>query len=131
MMDTGSAAGPQRPERAAPDELELTLERAETLVARAQKAFETTVQALEDAVRALKSMPETGEGEIVKDVRAMNNALMLAMEMQEKARVAGSRHFGTGAGNGGSGRLDLEAARAEIAERLARLRAAGVADRVP
>jgi hypothetical protein len=112
-------------------DLELTLERAELIVARCQEAFETAVEGLRDSVRVLRSMPETGERDVLKDVRQMNGAYLFAIEMQEKARVAGSRHFGTGAGNGGSGRLDLEAARAEIAERLARLRAAGVADRVP
>lgn len=108
-----------------PEDLELTLERAEMLVARAQRVFETTVEALEDAVEALKSMPEAGEREVMKDVKAMNVALMQAMDMQEKARVAGSRHFGKGTGSGSGGRLDLAAAREEIGERLARLRDAG------
>ncbi|MDG4649795.1 hypothetical protein P6F26_15225 [Roseibacterium sp. SDUM158017] len=109
------------------DDLELTLERAEMLVARAQEVFETTVEALQSAVRTLKSMPETGEREVVKDVRAMNGALMLALELQEKARVAGSRHFGTD----GGGKLDLDAARDEIAMRLACLRDAGGGGSVP
>jgi hypothetical protein len=104
-----------------PDDLELTLERAERLVARAQEVFETTVEALQEAVRTLKSMPETGEREVVKDVRAMNSALMLAIDLQEKARAAGSRHFRTD----GRGTLDLAEARKEIAVRLARLRDAG------
>ncbi|SRR6056297_1608116 len=108
------------------EERDLTLTRAETLVARAQEVFETTVDALQDAVRTLKSVPETGEREVVKDVRAMNSALMLAMEMQEKARVAGSKHFGGGTG----ARLDMVAARAEIGARLARLRDAADGDGV-
>jgi len=109
------------------DDLELTLQRAETLVARAQEVFETTVEALQDAVRTLKSMPDAGEREVIKDVRAMNSALMLAMELQEKARAAGSKHFGTEAG----ARLDLSAARDEIALRLACLRDAGDGDCLP
>jgi hypothetical protein len=105
-----------------PEDLDLTLERAEMLVARAQRVFETTVEALEEAVEALKSMPDSGERDVLKDVKAMNIALMQAMDMQEKARVAGSKHFGKGTGSGNGGRLDLAAAREEIAERLARLR---------
>jgi hypothetical protein len=118
MIDDSHERLPRKIEGAKTDDLELTLERAETLVARAQEVFETTVDALQEAVRTLKSMPETGEREVIKDVRAMNNALMLAMEMQEKARAAGSRHFGTDAGC----RIDLTAARDEIAMRLACLR---------
>jgi hypothetical protein len=53
----------------------MTLERAETLVARAQEVFETTVEVLQDTVRTLKAMPESGEREVMKDVRAMNSAL--------------------------------------------------------
>jgi hypothetical protein len=120
--DPEPARGPWR----VPDDLELTLERAETLVARAQEVFETTVEVLQDAVRTLKAMPDSGEREVVKDVRAMNAALQLAMDMQEKARVAGSAHFGGGTG----GRLDLEAARDEIGVRLARLRDAAGGDGV-
>lgn len=108
------------------DDLELTLNRAECLVARAQDVFETTVEVLEQAVRALKAMPDAGEGEVLKDVRAMNSALLFAMDLQEKARVAGSRHFGTE----GRQSLDLAAARSEIRERLARLRDAGGGDGV-
>ncbi len=108
------------------DDLEMTLERAETLVARAQEVFETTVEALQEAVRTLKTMPEAGEREVVKDVRAMNSALMLAIDLQEKAREAGSRHFRTD----GRGTLDLAEARKEIAFRLARLRDAGDGARV-
>jgi hypothetical protein len=121
MIDSPQGAPPHA--AGAPDDfdLELTLQRAETLVARAQEIFETTVEALQDAVRALKETPEAGEREIIKDVRAMNSALMLAMELQEKARVAGSRHFGTDAG----ARVDLAEAREEIAVRLACLRDAG------
>jgi hypothetical protein len=86
------------------EDLELTLERAETLVARAQEVFETTVEVLRDTVRTLKTMPDNGDREVLKDVRAMNSALQFAMDMQEKARVAGSTHFGGGTGGG---RLDL------------------------
>jgi hypothetical protein len=116
------------PDRRPPatDDLELSLERAEMLVARSQEVFETTVEVLQEAVRALKATPETGEREIVKDVRAMNSALQMAMDMQEKARVAGSTHFGSGTG----ARLDLGAARAEIRARLARLRDHGDGERV-
>lgn len=120
MIDTGQHADTASSKRRDTDDLDLTLERAELLVARAQSVFETTVEALEEALCKLKSMPEDGEREVMKDVRAMNSALMLAMDMQEKARVAGSKHFGTI--DGQSGRLDLAAARDEIAGRLARLR---------
>jgi hypothetical protein len=84
------------------EDLELTLERAETLVARAQEVFETTVEVLRDTVRTLKTMPDNGDREVLKDVRAMNSALQFAMDMQEKARVAGSTHFGGGTGGGAS-----------------------------
>lgn len=120
MIDTGQHADPDATGQGDTDDLELTLERAELLVARAQRVFETTVEALEDALRKLKSMPETGEREVMRDMRAMNSALLLAMDMQEKARVAGSTHFGSV--DGENGRLDLAAARDEIAERLACLR---------
>jgi len=118
MTDTSDRTPPPDDGEGGSADLELTLERAETLVARAQEVFETTVEALQNAVRTLNATPGTGEREVVKDVRAMNSALMLAMEMQEKARVAGSKHFGGGTG----ARLDLAAARAEIDARLARLR---------
>jgi len=120
MIDPGQHADTDPSPRAETDDLELTLERAELLVARAQIVFETTVEALEHTVHKLKSTPESGERDVMKDVRAMNAALMLAMDMQEKARAAGSSHFG--AVDGGNGRLDLAAARDEIAGRLARLR---------
>jgi hypothetical protein len=109
------------------EDLELTLERAEMLVARAQEVFETTVEVLRDTVRTLKTMPDNGDREVLKDVRAMNSALQFAMDMQEKARVAGSTHFGGGTGGG---RLDLDAARDEIRARLARLRDAEGGDGV-
>ena len=101
---------------------ELTLERATRIVLDAQEAFETTVAALREAVRVLKSMPETADRDVIKDVRAMNQAFLFALEMQEKARVAGCKRFGTATG---SGQLDLGAARDEIAFRLACLRGAG------
>lgn len=116
MKDSSDWDGSESP----PDDLELTLERAELLVARAQEVFETTVHVLQDAVRTLKSMPDSGERDVIKDVRAMNAALMMAMDMQEKARVAGSTHFG----GRGEARLDLGAARDEIRARLDRLRRA-------
>jgi hypothetical protein len=128
MTDEGKSSQSPDPPVWDPGELDLTLERAELLVARAQEVFETTVEALSDAVRVLKAMPETGERDVVRDVRAMNTALMFAMEMQEKARAAGSKHFGGGSGSAG---LDLAAARVEIAGRLDRLRAARDRDRVP
>ncbi|MBY6199834.1 hypothetical protein KUV65_00535 [Maritalea mobilis] len=103
-------------------QLELTLDQAEKVVAYAMEAFETTIEALRDTVRVLKSMPETGEKEVMKDVKAMNNALMFTMEMQEKARAAGSKRFGADR-NGCM--LDLDGARAEIDFRLACLRDAG------
>ncbi|MGP1358387.1 hypothetical protein [Roseicyclus sp.] len=127
MNDTSHTSPSRRNGAPDPDDLELTLERAEMLVVRAQEVFETTVEALQDAVRTLKAMPDTGEREVIKDVRAMNSALMLAMELQEKARVAGSKHFGTEAG----GKLDLAAARDEIALRLACLRTAGGGESLP
>lgn len=103
-------------------EFELTLDRAQKIVADAQEAFETTIEALKDTVRVLKGMPETGDREVIKDVKAMNQAFLFALEMQEKARVAGCKKFGT---IGGSAALDLGAARDEIAFRLACLRDAG------
>jgi hypothetical protein len=123
MNDRDPLPGGRRPSG---DDLEMTLERAETLVARAQEVFETTVEVLRDTVRTLKAMPDSGDREVVKDVRAMNAALQFAMDMQEKARVAGSTHFGGGTG----GRLDLAAARTEIGARLARLRDAAGRDGV-
>jgi hypothetical protein len=95
MNDRDPLPGGRRPSG---DDLEMTLERAETLVARAQEVFETTVEVLRDTVRTLKAMPDSGDREVVKDVRAMNAALQFAMDMQEKARVAGSTHFGGGTG---------------------------------
>ena len=100
-------------------DLELTLERAELIVARCQEAFETAVEGLRDSVRVLRSMPETGERDVLKDVRQMNGAYLFAIEMQEKARVAGCKRFETG----GAGTLDLDGARAEIGLRLACLAA--------
>ncbi|AHM04736.1 hypothetical protein roselon_02409 [Roseibacterium elongatum DSM 19469] len=103
-------------------QLDLTLEEAEKIVAYAMEAFDTTIEALRDTVQVLRSMPETGEREVIKDVKAMNNALMFTMEMQEKARAAGSKRFGT---DRNGCKLDLDGARAEVEMRLACLRDAG------
>ncbi|NKX46296.1 hypothetical protein [Roseicyclus persicicus] len=97
------------------------LAHAERTVARAYKALEVAVELLEstlDAARAARDCDETG---VIKDVRAVGVAFQTALQLEGKAREAGSQRYG---GRGG-GELDLDAARAEIGRRLARLRAAG------
>ena len=99
----------------------------ERTVLRAYKALEVAVELLEstlDAARATGRCDETG---VVKDVRALGAAFQMALQMEDKAREAGSRRHG----GRGAGELDLDAARAEVGRRLARLRAAGGDGGVP
>jgi len=98
--------------------------RAEEVVLQAQDAFDRAVRALQESCHKLESKPETGEGDVMKMVRQMNGAFIHAMELREKAREAGSKRFGAS----GTGRLDLDAARAEIGLRLACLRGSGEGD---
>ena len=114
--DTGPDSGP----RAGPDPV-TALDRAERIVADVQTAFETAVDCLRDTLSDLRSCPGGADREVVKDLKAMNAAFLLALQMQEKARDAGSQRFGSAAPGGD---LDLAAARAEIALRLACLRSA-------
>ncbi|RMA42144.1 hypothetical protein D9R08_11895 [Rhodophyticola porphyridii] len=102
------------------------LARAEGIVAEAMKAFDVALEVLSDAIDALRAEKTVGEQEVTKDLRAMNNAYMFALQMREKARDAGDRH-GAAAGGGG---LDLDAAREEIGLRLACLEAASGGGRV-
>lgn len=107
----------------------LSPERAAAIVAEAEAAFDTAVAGLREAVAALKELPDGGEKDVAKDVRAVNGAFLFALEMREKACVAALRKQG-GTGGGG-GALDLDAARDEIAFRLACLREAGGGGGVP
>lgn len=98
---------------------ELDAARAEQLLGRAMNAFETAQEVLDRAVEKLKSEERVSGTDLTKDIREMNNALLMALSLEEKARVAG------GKGRVGAGSLDLEAARVEIGCRLDCLRAAG------
>jgi hypothetical protein len=100
--------------------------RAEKVVLQAQEAFDRAVQALQDTCRALETMPETGEGDVMKMVRQMNGAFIQTMDLREKAREAGCKRFGAI----GAGQLDLDKARDEIGIRLACLRGSGNGDGV-
>lgn len=94
--------------------------RAEKTIARAMEAFDTTIEALQAAVRELKAEYRTGETEVLRDLKAMNAAFQLAMSTEAKAREAVAKQ----APLAGSGSLDLDAAREEIRLRLACLRTA-------
>jgi hypothetical protein len=106
---------------------DLNVDRAEVLVAEARDAFDRAVRVLRDSCSQLEAMPETGDGDVMKCVRQLNGAYILTMEMREKARVAGCKRFG----DGGAGRIDLDAARVEIGIRLACLRGRGDGGGVP
>ncbi|WP_224814366.1 hypothetical protein [Hasllibacter sp. MH4015] len=97
---------------------DLQADRAEVLVTEARDAFDRAVRVLNDSCSQLETMPDAGEGDVMKCVRQMNAAFIHTMEMREKARVAGCKRFG----ETGAGQLDLAAARTEIGLRLACLR---------
>ena len=101
---------------------------AERTAARAYKALEAAVEVLEGMLDAARAAQGCDEGGLVKDVRAVGAAFQAALQLEGKAREAGSQRYGSG---GGGGELDLDAARAEIGRRLARLRAAGGDDGLP
>jgi hypothetical protein len=124
MNDRDPFPGGRRPSG---DDLEMTLERAETLVARAQEVFETTVEVLQDAVRTLKA-----------DARQRREGCHQGCQSDEfgpecwpwtcrrkpvsqVARILAAEL---------AARLDLAAARTEIGARLARLRDAAGGDGV-
>ena len=94
--------------------------RAETTIRRAMEAFDTTIEALQQAVAELKAEYRAGETEVMKDLKAMNAAFQLAMSTEAKARDALAKH----APAVGAGTLDLDAAREEVRLRLACLRTA-------
>jgi hypothetical protein len=94
--------------------------RFQEMLAGAFEAFATTQDVLRDTVKRLKAQEPVSSAEVVKQIKDMNGALLLALGLEGKVRDAtGQRQAGAGAGE-----LDLEAARAEIGGRLARLRAA-------
>jgi hypothetical protein len=102
---------------------------AERAAARALKALETATQLLERRLdRARAAQEDLSEDEVVKEVKAVLAAFQQAMQQEAKAREAGSRKYGSGSA---AGPLDLDAARAEVRGRLARLRAAGGGGDVP
>jgi len=98
---------------------ELDTTRVERMLIRALNAFDTAQEMLDRAVDKLKSEEKVSGTDLTKDIKEMNNALTMALSLEEKARVAGGKT------RVGGGALDLEAARAEIGCRLACLRAAG------
>jgi hypothetical protein len=106
------------------------LVRADRTVARAYKALEVAVELLESTLDAARAAPEGDAAEVVKDVRAVGVAFQTALQVEVKARNAGSQRYT----RHGTGELDLDAARLEIGRRLALLRAArgggGVSERV-
>lgn len=103
------------------------LSRAQRLLEQATVAFEITREALYDTVERLKAEKAAGSDEVLKDLKQMNIALLTAMGMEEKARATEIRRTG----GGGTGALDLDAARAEIGLRLACLRGPGGDGDVP
>jgi hypothetical protein len=90
-------------------------------VLRAYKALEAAVELLESTLDTARGTGNCDEAGVVKDVRAVGAAFQTALQMEGKAREAGSQRYG----GRGVGELDLGAARDEIGRRLARLRAAG------
>lgn len=100
--------------------LEEDQERAEVTIARAMEAFDTTIEALQHAVRGLKAEYRSGEAEVMKDLKAMNAAFFHAMSTEVKARESLAKQAPVATG----GVLDLDAAREEIRLRLACLRTA-------
>jgi len=96
------------------------LARADRTVARAYKALEVAVELLESTLDAARAAPQGDTSEVVKDVRAVGVAFQTALQVEVKARDAGSQRYT----RHGTGELDLDAARFEIGRRVARLRAA-------
>ena len=96
------------------------LAQADRTVARAYKALEVAVELLESALDAARAAPKGDATEVVKDVRAVAAAFQTALQVEVKARDAGSQRYT----RRGTGQLDLDAARDEVGRRLARLRAA-------
>lgn len=88
------------------------------LVLDAQDAFDRAVRVLQDSCKQLESTPDAGDVDVTRAVRQMNGALLLTIDLREKAREAGCKRFGTD----GAGKLDLDKARSEIGLRLACLR---------
>ncbi|MGI3187283.1 hypothetical protein [Nioella aestuarii] len=87
----------------------------------ALEAFETAREVLRDTLKRLKAEEPVESSEVPKHLRDLNNALILAMGLEGKARDAAGQRMG----EIGAGQFDLDAARAEIGLRLACLRAAG------
>jgi len=87
----------------------------------ARVSFEVAVQTLRDSCKKLATEGAGSEGDIVKDVRSVNNALFFTLQQQEKAREAGIARFGAG----GQGQLALDDARSGIGLRRACLRDRG------
>lgn len=96
------------------------LAQADMTVARAYKALEVAVELLESTLDAARAAKDGDTTEVVKDVRAVGVAFQTALQVEVKARDAGSQRYS----RRGTGQLDLDTARAEIGRRLARLRAA-------
>ncbi len=96
------------------------LVRADRTVARAYKALEVAVELLESTLDAARAGQDGDTTEVVKDVRAVGAAFQTALQVEVKARDAGSQRYT----RHGTGELDLDAARREIGRRLARLCAA-------
>jgi len=99
--------------------LEEDQDRAELTIARAMEAFDVTIEALQHAVAELRAEYKAGETEVMKDLKAMNNAFQAAMSTEAKARDALAKQGQLVGGNA----LDLDAAREEVGLRLACLRA--------
>lgn len=106
------------------------LAHADATVARAYKALGVAVVLLESALDAARAAHAAGEGdtsEVVKELRAVGAAFQMALQLEVKAREAGSQRYT----RHGTGVLDLAAARREIEGRLARLRATREGGTVP
>jgi hypothetical protein len=103
------------------------LARADRTVARAYKALEVAVELLESTLDAARAAPQGDTNDVVKDVRAVGAAFQTALQVEVKARDAGSQRYT----RRGTGELDLDGARFEIERRLARLRAARSGGAVP
>jgi hypothetical protein len=93
----------------------------------ALEAFATARQVLRETLKRLKAEEPVESSEVPKHIRELNNALILAMGLEGKARDA----TGQRTGEIGAGQLDLDAARTEIGLRLACLRAAGGGGALP
>lgn len=92
---------------------------ADRTVARAYKALEVAVDVLERTLDAVRGTEPDDANAVVKDVRAVGAAFQTALQLEVKARDAGSQRYT----RRGTGALDLDAARFEVGRRLARLRA--------